>query len=135
MIILPPSPLIPTTVQISPIQKQNLMLSLDPYLTEFQIFRVLYKLQPTAMGLNGLPAWFLRFGAPAFYKPIAKLCQPLPIQWKQTSILPSANTKIYHLQASFRLDHTSLNSNNGADSRTTLPLYSLLVTTPYIDIL
>ena len=50
-----------------------------------------------------------------------------------------ANTKNCCPQAEHRfstdLHHSSLNSNYGADSRTTLPLSSLLVTTPYIDFL
>ena len=57
----------------SPIRKSNLTPSLDQYVTEFQIYKILDKLRPTAMGLDGLPAWFLRLGTPAFYKPINKL--------------------------------------------------------------
>jgi len=34
---------------------------------------ILDHLRPTATGLNGLPAWFLRLGAPAFATPIAQL--------------------------------------------------------------
>jgi len=51
-------------------------------------------LQPTATGLDGLPAWFLRQGAAIFCKPIANLfnlslfTSTVPKQWKQASILP-----------------------------------------------
>jgi len=78
----------------SPIRKPDPVPSLDQYVTEFQIFTILDKLRPTAMGLDGLPAWFLRLGAPAFYKPITKLFHLslatsfVPHQWKQASILP-----------------------------------------------
>ena len=51
-------------------------------------------LHPTATGLDGLPAWFLRLGAPAFSRPIASLfnlslaTSTVPQQWKQASIRP-----------------------------------------------
>jgi len=35
-------------------------------ITEIEIFRMLVKLRPTATGLDGIPAWFLRLGAPVF---------------------------------------------------------------------
>ena len=35
--------------------------------------QILDKLHPTATGLDSLPAWFLRLGAPAFCKPVAQL--------------------------------------------------------------
>ena len=84
------------------------MPSPDQYVTEFQIFRILDKLRPTAMGLDGLPAWFLRLGAPAFYKPIANLFHLslansfVPHQWKQASILPIPKTSAPKLHTDFR---------------------------------
>jgi hypothetical protein len=51
-------------------------------------------LRPTATGLDGLPAWFLRLGTPVFCQPIAYLfslsraMSTIPQQWKQASILP-----------------------------------------------
>jgi len=36
-------------------------------------FSMLDHLRPTATGLDGLPAWFLRLGAPVFFQPIAYL--------------------------------------------------------------
>ena len=36
------------------------------YISEWNIFKILDNLRPTAAGLDGLPAWFLRLGAPVF---------------------------------------------------------------------
>ena len=43
------------------------------YVTEMQVFRMLDHLKPTATGLDQLPAWFLRLGAPVFAAPLAQL--------------------------------------------------------------
>ena len=43
------------------------------YMPEYRVFQMLDHLHPTATGLDKLPAWFLRLGAPAFCKPIAHL--------------------------------------------------------------
>ena len=51
-------------------------------------------LRPTATGLDQLPAWFLRLGAPAFAKPLSYLINlsiatsTVPTQWKVASICP-----------------------------------------------
>ena len=41
------------------------------YLTDWQVSRILDNLKPTATGLDGLPAWYLRIGAPVFFRPLA----------------------------------------------------------------
>ena len=41
------------------------------YVSEWEVFRMLDNFQPTAAGLDGLPAWFLRVAAPIFCKTIA----------------------------------------------------------------
>ena len=41
-------------------------------ITEVEVFCMLDKLRPTAAGLDGIPAWFLRLGAPVFAAPIAQ---------------------------------------------------------------
>jgi len=47
------------------------------------------KARPTASGLDGLPAWFLRVGAPTFCSPVTHLfnlslsTSTVPRQWKQ----------------------------------------------------
>jgi len=55
----------------------------------WQVFRILDTIKPTATGLDGLPAWYLRIGAPVFYKPLAFILNQsvatsnVPTQWKQ----------------------------------------------------
>ena len=45
----------------------------DIPVSDHDIFRLLDTLKPTATGLDGIPAWFLRLGAPIFAAPLAKL--------------------------------------------------------------
>ena len=47
--------------------------AVDDYFSEWQVFRMLDHLRPTATGLDALPAWFLKLGAPVFWKPIIRL--------------------------------------------------------------
>jgi len=55
---------------------------------------MLDRLKPTATGLDKLPAWFLRLGAPVFAAPLALLfnqsinCGIVPQQWKEACITP-----------------------------------------------
>ena len=69
------------------------MADLKP-LSEFQVFSMLDKLKPTATGLDGLPAWYLRLSAPVFCQPLttllnASLAQSIvPTQWKTSCIIP-----------------------------------------------
>lgn len=64
------------------------------HVTELQVFRMLDKLRPTATGLDSLPAWFLRLGAPVFCAPLAQLFNQsinsgvVPRQWKKAIITP-----------------------------------------------
>jgi hypothetical protein len=65
-----------------------------------QVFRILDHLRHTATGLDGLPAWFLRLGAPAFAALIAELfnqslnTSTVPQQWKTAITTPIA--KVTH---------------------------------------
>jgi len=43
------------------------------YVNDYQVFKILDTLRPTATGLDGLPAWFLRLAAPVFCGPVADL--------------------------------------------------------------
>jgi len=58
------------------------------------MFKVLDTLRPTSTGLDNLPAWFLRLGAPIFYKPLTYLFNlslsnsVVPVQWKLAWIRP-----------------------------------------------
>ena len=59
-------------------------------------------------GLDGLPAWFLRLGAPVFCKPIARLfnlsltTSTVPQQWKKASIIPIPKVTQPKQHADFR---------------------------------
>jgi len=62
--------------------------------TEMDVFQMLDTLHPTATGLDQLPAWFLRLGAPIFAAPLARLFHQsletgvVPHQWKTAVITP-----------------------------------------------
>jgi len=64
------------------------------HVTDYQVFRMLDSLRPTATGLDLLPAWFLRLGAPVFCAPLAQLfiqsinSGVVPHQWKKAVITP-----------------------------------------------
>ena len=53
-----------------PLCKQNVNPVESEYISEWQVFQILDHLRPTATGLDGLPAWFLRLEAPVFCQPI-----------------------------------------------------------------
>ena len=67
-------------------------------LSEAAVFYKLDHLKPTATGLDGIPAWFLRVGAPAFAAPLATLLNQsvstgvVPQQWKAATITPVPKT-------------------------------------------
>jgi len=50
---------------IPPALKQTVLIPNDS-VTEWRVFKVLDTLRSTASGLDGLPTWFLRVGAPIF---------------------------------------------------------------------
>jgi len=58
------------------------------------VFWMLDRLRPTAAGLDAIPAWFLRLGAPVFAAPVAFLFHQsviecvVPSQWKTAGITP-----------------------------------------------
>ena len=67
--------------------------------SEYQVFLYLDKLHITATGLDKLPAWFLRLGAPVLARPISRLfnqsliASKVPSQWKQALIKPIPKVK------------------------------------------
>ena len=77
-----------------PKYKPTAVLPNQQPLTPWGMFRLLDTLRPTATGLDQLPAWFLRLGAPVFCKPLAHLFSSslamsrVPRQWKAASICP-----------------------------------------------
>jgi len=79
---------------LSPPRKHTTTAAKFFYLSDWQVFRIMDTLKPTAKGLDGLPAWFLRTGAPVFCNPLAFLfnqsvaTSTIPIQWKQAYVCP-----------------------------------------------
>ena len=68
------------------------------YVSDYLVFKILDTLRPTATGLDGMPAWFLRLAAPVFCGPVADLINltlmtsTVPAQWKQAYIRPVPKT-------------------------------------------
>lgn len=64
------------------------------YITEWHMFKILDGLHHTSTGLDKLPAWFLRLGAPVFSEQLARLfnlsiyTSTVPQQWKRAVIRP-----------------------------------------------
>ena len=71
-------PSVKTTASCSPATTQ---------ITHLRLFDILDKLRPTAMGLDNIPAWFLRIGAPFFTVPLVDMMKlslessVVPRQW------------------------------------------------------
>ena len=78
------------------------------HISEWRMFDILDHLKDTAEGLDGIPAWFLRVGAPFFAAPIADIMNlslatsVVPVQWKKASILPIAKISVPQTPADFR---------------------------------
>ena len=76
--------------------------------SEWQVFKLLDALPATATGLDLLPFWFLRKGAPFFYKPITPLFGKciltftVPHQWKKAWIKPVPKTATPHQNSDYR---------------------------------
>ena len=76
--------------------------------TECRVFHLLDNLRSTATGLDELPAWFLRLGAPILAKPITSLfnqsinCLIVPVQWKRVYIHPVNKIAEPKMPADFR---------------------------------
>ena len=90
-----------------PLQKSTAS-AVPSKLTEFQVFNILDTLHHTAEGLDKIPAWFLRIGAPIFSKVITHLfnlsiSQSLvPLQWKTAIIHPIPKIPNPTLPSDFR---------------------------------
>jgi len=80
------------------------------------MIRILDRLKPTATGLDGLPAWFMRLGATVFIKPLADLINlsisssTVPTQWKRARICPVPKTANPKQPSDFRAISASLPS-------------------------
>lgn len=66
------------------------------YFSDYKVFTMLDTLRPTATGLDGLPAWYLRLAAPVLCGQVADLINLslqtsiVPSQWKRARIRPVA---------------------------------------------
>jgi len=92
-----------------PLLKHSTATSTQPqYISAWQVFQILDSLHPTATGLDQLPAWFLRLGAPLFCEPICRLfnlslsTSSIPTQWKSASIRPVRKVPAPMQHADFR---------------------------------
>ena len=85
---------ISTNVQYEKPNPKATVLSHLQVFSEYNVFRMLDKIKPTAMGLDGLPDWFIRLAAPAFATPLTYLFNlslehsVVPVQWKSSCISP-----------------------------------------------
>ena len=76
--------------------------------SEWQIFRILDGLKKTATGLYGIPAWFLKIGAPFFSAVIADSVNlslatgVVPSQWKTVCIVPVPKIAVPICPADYR---------------------------------
>ena len=82
--------------------------ALTDWISEMEVFQMLDRLKATATGLDRIPAWFLRLGAPVFAAPIAQLFNQsiiagvVPSQWKIAIITPVPKVKQPAHPADFR---------------------------------
>src|SRR5664279_2190384 len=64
------------------------------HITECRLFDILDTLRPTSIGLDNIPAWFLKISAPFLAAPLSDMfnlslaSSIVPRQWKAASILP-----------------------------------------------
>ena len=78
------------------------------HISEMEVFNLLDHLQPTATGLDLVPAWFLRLTAPVFSAPIAQLFNQsinsavVPTQWKRAFITPIPKVTNPRIPADYR---------------------------------
>ena len=82
--------------------------SLSELITVWRVFDMLEALRPTATGLDGLPFWYLKVGAPFFAAPLADMfnlslsSSVVPKQWKAASISPKPKVKKPLVPADYR---------------------------------
>ena len=78
----------------NPLPKHSASPADTDFISEWSVFQMLDKLLPTATGMDELPAWFLRLGAPVFCIPLSHLFNKsiatsiVPSQWKTAQIHP-----------------------------------------------
>ena len=91
-----------------PVRKPLTTPITDNHVTDWEIFKLLDKLRPTATGLDLIPAWFLHLAAPVLCKPLSRLFNLslstgiVPSQWKQAYIQPVPKVPAPTTHADFR---------------------------------
>jgi hypothetical protein len=79
---------------VAPVSKSTCSVAKQEWPSEYSVLRALLALKPTATGLDGLPAWFLKVAAPLIAEPLAWLYRlslsesVVPEQWKSACISP-----------------------------------------------
>ena len=92
----------------APLYKLSAGVCGEQIVSEWQVFRVLDSLHHTATGLDQLPAWYLRLGAPVFCRPLTHLfnlsaaTSLVPRQWKTAYIRPVQKVSSPKTHADFR---------------------------------
>jgi len=93
---------------IPPSLKQTATVPHYELILDWEIFRILDTLRPTATGLDQIPGWFLKIAAPVFCKPLANLLSlsieisTEPNQWKAAYICPALKVFPPHSHADYR---------------------------------
>jgi len=83
---------ISTDPSYEPLKPKISCLAPHTHFSESEVFYILDHLQPTATGLDHIPAWFLRLIAPVFLAPLTQLFNrsidtaTVPAQWKRAFI-------------------------------------------------
>jgi hypothetical protein len=91
-----------------PINKQSNAPSQFQYISLRRVFQILDHLHTTATGLDQLPPWVLRIGAPLFYEPITRLfnlslsTSTVPLKSKQAFNRPIAKVSTPSQPTDFR---------------------------------
>jgi len=94
----------------------------DHHVTDWEVFKLLDKLRPTATGLDLIPAWFLRLAAPVLCKPLSRLFSVsvstgiVPSQWKQAYIRPVPKVRGHYLVKNIFLLLRSVELMHGSSS-------------------
>ena len=89
-------------------RRKHTVADTGEYVTEENVFNMLDRLKPTATGLDGLPAWFLKVSAPVLSAPLAALFNQsivsgvVPQQWKTAVITPVAKVPIPIIESDYR---------------------------------
>ena len=120
---------------IPPALKQTVSIPNNDSVTGWRVFKVLDTLRSTASGLDGLPTWFLRVGAPIFCSPETHLfnlslsTSTVPRLWKQAWIRPvptSCSHSAFRLSAN--INYSISYQNLGKNGYKRLHLFSNSVT-------